>query len=145
MEYNLMNAEEKDYDFLIMVHHTTLKSHVKKIWGWDEAFQNKMYQDRFDPTHCKIILMQGEQIGYLETYEQDQVIHLSNLLILPQYQGHGLGTSIIKDIQAKAKMKQKKVRLAVFKINHQAKNLYERLGFHISDDSETHFYMDFTH
>jgi ribosomal protein S18 acetylase RimI-like enzyme len=59
---------------------------------------------------------------------------------LPEFQGRGLGTTILGDVIEHARMGRRPVSLQVLKVN-PARRLYERLGFVISGESETHFQM----
>ena len=70
-------------------------------------------------------------------------LFLANLQILPEEQGHGLGTAIIKAILAQAYDEGISVSLQVLKVN-PARHLYERLGFVVSGETTTHYLMSCT-
>ena len=63
---------------------------------------------------------------------------VGNICIIPEYQGKGIGTKILKD-----KLKENKDRnidIQYFKQNPVGK-LYERLGFVPSGETEFHYQM----
>jgi GNAT superfamily N-acetyltransferase len=67
-------------------------------------------------------------------------IFLGSLLILPGYQGRGLGTAVIRDVIGRAERLGLPVALQVLKVN-PAIRLYQRLGFATVGETATHFLM----
>jgi len=139
--YTLKPANESDYEILKDIHHTTMEQHVSKIWGWDKEFQDRYYRENFNPQNIQLIYSDKNLTGYLQSWESENKISLVNILILPDYQKYGLGTSIIKSLQNLAIKKSKPLELGVFKINTNAKRLYEKLGFEVFEETKTHFLM----
>jgi len=72
--------------------------------------------------------------------ERDADIFLRVIEILPAHQGQGIGFRIIRQIIDDASSKQKPVYLRVLKVN-PARGLYERLGFSVIEETDTHFIM----
>jgi ribosomal protein S18 acetylase RimI-like enzyme len=66
--------------------------------------------------------------------------YISNIEIAPEYQGRGIGTAITNGIIAEARRDGLSVTLRVLKVN-PARHLYERLGFIVIKEDETHYYM----
>ncbi|MAV90452.1 MAG: hypothetical protein CL676_03460 [Bdellovibrionaceae bacterium] len=130
-----------DYEFLKTVHHVTLKPHVEKIWGWDELVQDSYFKNGFHPDHIQIIFYEGIPIGYLELTQEESIVTIANILILPRFQGFGIGSKIINDLIERNIASGLITKLGVFKINTRAKKLYESLGFQIQSETETHFVM----
>lgn len=58
----------------------------------------------------------------------------------PDHQGKGIGTAIVSDIIADGQRKGKPVRSHVRKVD-PARNLFERLGFSLIEETKTHFSM----
>lgn len=144
LNIELIPAKDSDYEILKNIHHITLKSHISKIWGWDEEFQNNYFKENFDEKNIQLIYQTGRVAGYLQSWQSQRKIALVNLLVLPQYQNLGIGTEIIKNLQEEAEKDFKQLELGVFKVNTSAKRLYERLGFKIFDESKTHFLMRYS-
>lgn len=132
---------KKDYDYIYDVKKAAYQKYVEVYYGWDEDVQQKMYKDFLKERgkNIKIILVNGEYAGFMDgcdlengDYEQ------GNIIIVPKFQGRGLGTKILTDVLEKHK--HQNVHLRVFK-NNPAKNLYERLGFVTTGETRSHYLM----
>jgi ribosomal protein S18 acetylase RimI-like enzyme len=130
-----------DYEYLKSVHHSALREHVTKIWGWDEEAQDNFFKEDFESGQIRLIEINNEAIGYLQIDEGPKLVSIVNILILREFQGRGYGTQILQSILAEASTSGKAVRLGVFKINTRARKLYESLGFKVCDETDTHYRM----
>jgi len=142
INYLLKPATMEHYGFIYHIRKVTLEEYIEKIWGWDEEYQQSDFRECFIPEKNKIIVYDNEEIGYLETSEEDNIVYIVELEILPEYQGKGIGSSIIKDIIEYGGASQKKVNIGCFKINRGAKRLYESLGFKVIEETETHYILE---
>jgi len=141
-EVSLRPATQEDYDFLWWLHRVTMRSYVDKTWGWDEAWQSQSFQERFDPTTREIIEFDGVPIGYIAVERRKEVIFLSSIEIAPDYQNRGIGTMLVQSLLDEGRSRGVPVELYVLKVN-PAQRLYERLGFTIIRETETHHIMSF--
>lgn len=132
----LRPASEEDFDFLYHLHRTTLKEYVDATWGWDPAFHRRRFTANFEPKKWQIVVVDGRDVGGLALDTRDDELVLNGIYILPEYQNRGLGTTLLRDLLAHARP----VTLQVLKVN-PAKRLYERLGFAIVGETETHYLM----
>lgn len=117
----------------------TLKKYIEEIWGWDEAYQHLLLKEEVQKEMSYIITSAQRKIGVLTLSQWTDYVFVENLLILPEYQGHGVGSSILKTLIAQNKDKGKKTRLGAFKNNVAANRLYIRLGFERVEETDTHF------
>ena len=67
--------------------------------------------------------------------------YLGLIEILPEYQGHGVGTAVIQDFLAAAQAHNLPATLHVLKSNDPARKLYERLGFTIVAEEKHKYKM----
>lgn len=141
IRYQLRPATPTDYNFLYHLHITTIKPYVAATWGWDDTTQANFFRQKFDPTTRQIILLDGRPIGVLSLQEQPTETFLALIEILPDYQGQGIGTAVIKDVIHTAHQHNRPVTLHVLKTNHPAHRLYQHLGFTITAETPTHFHM----
>ena len=139
MKIHFRLIKEEDFEFLWRLHNAALKEYVRKTWGWDEDWQRKNFLENFNTADGEIIVIEGRDIGFYWVIEKENEILLASIPLLPEFQNKGIGTGIIRDLLGKS---NKPVRLQVLRVN-PARDLYERLGFKIVDETETHFWMIF--
>ena len=81
-------------------------------------------------------------VGLIAGYNNDDVnlkAYISVLAILPEYQGKGIGTQVLKDIMELHKGQD--LHIQFFKQNPVGK-LYERLGFVFIGETAYHYQME---
>lgn len=111
---------------------------------WDEAWQREAfaskYADLASPAYTlEVVLVAGDEIaGYLHVESEPDVVLLANIRVAPEWQRHGLGAALVETVVAAAAPLP--VELAVLRVN-PARALYERLGFHVVEETATHFRM----
>ena len=140
MRYALRPATAGDYDFIYKVKTTTLREYIAQTWGWNEADQQARFGALFDPAQWQVVQLDGRDIGVLCLEREEGGLFLANIEILPPFQNRGIGTRIIEDILASARRDCLPVRLQVLKVN-PARRLYERLGFVVTGETDTHYLM----
>ena len=136
----LRSATADDYDFAFHVHGTAMRPSVEPIYGWDEEFQARYFRLHFDPATRDIIRYDGTDVGVLSVEERDESLFLAMIAILPQYQHRGIGTTLIRRLQQEARERGVPLTLRVLTSN-RARELYERLGFLLTGETETHYQM----
>jgi len=137
MQIGFRQITNNDLEFLWKLHNLALKDYVAQTWDWDEDWQRLDFTEKFNPADGKIIVVVGVDAGFWRTIERETEMLLVSIRILPEFQNRGIGTKIIKNLLNESK---NPVRLQVLKVN-PARRLYERLGFKIFDETETHFKM----
>ena len=138
--YALRPATEADYDFLYRLHTATMKEYVAALWGWDEAAQQRMFRERFDPSSRQVIVVDGQDAGALEVEWGKDEVFIDNIGIAPEFQRRGIGAAILKDIFDEAAARGLPVALRVLRGN-PARRLYERLGFVVVEETTERFFM----
>ena len=137
MEIRLRPITDADLEFLWHLHNAALKKYVTETWGWDEEWQRRNFEERFNADNGTIIVVNHSDAGFWWVNERSDEIFLVSIHLLPAFQRRGIGTRLIRSLTDNS---YKPVRLKVLKVN-PARRLYERLGFSISDDLDTHFMM----
>lgn len=132
--------EDDDFDFLWRLHNAALKEYVSQTWRWDENWQRKNFAEEFSKNNGKIIVFENQDAGFFWFKEKPLENLLVSIRLLPEFQNKGIGTQIIKNA---IKNSGQPTGLQVLKVN-PARRLYERLGFQIVGETETHFVMTVT-
>lgn len=141
MKYTLRPATPDDYDFLYHLIEVCLKEYIEETWGWDDDFQQRHFAENFDVTGCQIVLVDGRKAGQITVNEHEDSHFLAVIYILPEFQNRGLGSTLIREVQADAAKSGLPVTLRVLKANTPARRLYARLGFVVTAEKMTHYVM----
>jgi len=139
---SLISYTDDDYEFVYEVKKNAYKKYVEECWGsWIEEDQRK-YFEKFIMTvrnNAYIIMNGNTRIGFYN----DEVLangnyEVGNICIIPEYQGKGIGTKILKD--KLDENNDRDIEIQYFKQNPVG-SLYARLGFIPSGETEFHYQM----
>jgi ribosomal protein S18 acetylase RimI-like enzyme len=75
----------------------------------------------------------GRPAGRLYVCDTVSTMHLVDLTLLPQFQGRGIGTRILRDLMAEVSRTGQRLDLRVGRTNERAVELYARLGLELVD------------
>jgi ribosomal protein S18 acetylase RimI-like enzyme len=139
--WSLREARADDLDFLLALHEATMREYVERVWGWDDAWQASILRSRFRPERWQIIQSDNQDVGLLVVEDDEDAMRLAEIEILPEWQGRGIGSSIVRWLMQEAARAGKPLTLRVLHVNERARALYERLGFRPFKEIETHTYV----
>jgi ribosomal protein S18 acetylase RimI-like enzyme len=139
---SLRPAKAQDSEFAYGVKKTTLGEYVREVWGWDEEEQRRLHQRRFASQDFQVIVVAGADAGILALSHDPDCLRVHQLLVLPEYQGKGVGTACMRRVLEDAAGRRQPVRLQVLKMNHRAIGFYRRLGFKDTSTDDTHIQME---
>ena len=124
----LRPATPADSEFCYQLHKAAMGGYITAIWGWDEQAQRGSHDRAFNPRRWQIITADGADAGMLDVEYQPSQIYLSRIEIHPRYQGHGIGTRLIRALLGEAAQRDQDLVLDVLAVNDRAQALYRRLG-----------------
>lgn len=139
-EPQLRPAVEADRDFARDLHHSCYRPWVEPVWGWDDSRQDQLFAERWDSAETSIVEVDGQPVGSLRTSEHGDHLFIDDIEIHPTWQRRGLGSALLRSVLTDADSRRLPVRLQVIKGN-PARNLYERLGFTVTGETDTHLLM----
>jgi ribosomal protein S18 acetylase RimI-like enzyme len=140
-DWRLRAAQEADRAFVFRVIRATMREYIHRTWGWDDGWQREHFAAVFDPRGLCIVVVDGHDAGVLEVYRNPDALYLANIQIVPEFQGRGVGTDIIRGLMERARTLGLPMTLQVLKVNDAARRLYERLGFAVMAETTTHWRM----
>lgn len=144
MAHTLRPVSDADYLWLWSLKRTTMKAYVEQTWGrWDDAEQAARFRENFKPDDVHIIILDGHDAGLLHVEHGTTEIFLVNIQVAPEFQNRGLGTEVMRALLNEARTRKLPLRLQVLKVN-PARNLYERIGFAVVGETDTHYQMRWT-
>jgi GNAT superfamily N-acetyltransferase len=139
---SLRAATAEDSGFAFKVKKAALGQYVRDIHGWDEDEQRRLHRRRFDPAATRIVMLHGRDIGLVAIRERADCIRLLQLFLLPEAQGEGIGSHVLTQVLREADRVHRPAVLRVLKSNPRAKAFFERHGFTLVGETETHYNME---
>jgi ribosomal protein S18 acetylase RimI-like enzyme len=133
-------AVEADIPFLVELRKKTMTAH-EVASGLHRSAEHGITRVRASFQCAQVILQAGEAVGLLKVVRHSSHWELLQIQLTPQFQGKGIGTTIIRSVLAEARTIGVGVRLGVLKAN-PARKLYERLGFVVVDEKEHSYEME---
>jgi ribosomal protein S18 acetylase RimI-like enzyme len=80
--------------------------------------------------------------GFYWIEERGDTLHLHGLILKSEFQGQGIGTTVLNMLAERYSSKMDKIELGVYQTNSGAIRLYEKLGYQITRNlDELHFYI----
>ena len=141
MRFETRQATCGDRDQLYKLYASVLKDHITKIWGWDESWQQRDFDDRFVPGNIQVAIVSDNIVAYIHVDPDDAAPHVRMMCVAPEHQRKGIGGALLKSLIQDCSAKQQDVVLGVFRINTDARRFYARLGFEVCGETDTHYEM----
>ena len=141
----------EDHAFLLEVYKSSRGDDLRGL-GWDEdrineflemqyEAQQRFYDGEYSRANDSVIMLNGKPAGRLIVDHREQEIRCVDLALLPSERSAGVGTFLIRRLQAEARHAQQPLRLQVIRFS-RAVSLFERLGFARTSETGTHFQME---
>jgi len=87
-----------------------------------------------------MICIDGADIGWMQVSDSDEELNLEQLHLLEAYRRRGIGTRLVRDLQARCREAGRPFRLNVMRGN-SAIEFYRRLGFSVVGEDKEKFQM----
>ncbi len=140
-ELVLRRCAEDDSAFAFAMRKAAFRVYVDKSGGWDDRKERQRHERNFALYDYRVIRFQGADCGIMTLDLTSECLKLNQIFIAPEYQGHGIGERCMSLLFGEARRLGLPIRLRVMKVNPRAAALYERLGFAVVDETETHTIM----
>lgn len=144
MTITLRPVTSSDKEFCRDVHHSAYRDVVVRQFGRrDEALQDTLFEKEWDSLPLQIIELDDEAVGCFAFELRAEGLCILQIELLPKFQRRGFGTQLLLRQLDEARALRLPVLLGVFK-ESRARKLYERLGFSVYGETETHYLMRWT-
>ena len=137
---NLRQSMAADYEFALSLYLQTIRPYSEELIVWDEAKQKASFAVQWKPEEVRIIVLDGQDIGWFQVAEMPKEFRLLQFFVFPVYQRTGVGTEVLGNLLGACRSTGKSVALTVLK-NNPARRLYERLGFSVVGEVGVKFEM----
>lgn len=129
----------RDDESLLLELYASTRIQELAATGWSQAqqvafikmqfgAQSEYYATQYPQGEHQIIVLDGQPVGRLYTVETEDEIRIMDVTVLPAHRGAGTGTTLIKNLVARAQEARKPLRIYVETYNRSLA-LFERLGF----------------
>ena len=103
--------------------------------------QDVYYRENYVGAEFFVILRDGVPAGRLYLHRRTAEIRIVDIALLPEHRGAGIGSALLRDLQAEAGAAGKTVSIHVERMN-PALHLYERLGFRQIEDKGVYYFLE---
>jgi ribosomal protein S18 acetylase RimI-like enzyme len=144
-------ATEADLPFIASVYASTREQELAQVdWTPEQkaAFCHSQFQaqtqhySRHYPTGQQFIILSGEMpAGRLYTAHWETEIRIMDIALLPAFRSRGIGTQLLRDLQAEASAAGGKTLSIHVESFNPALRLYQRLGFQIKENKGVYQFM----
>jgi ribosomal protein S18 acetylase RimI-like enzyme len=135
---SLRPAEPDDEPFLYQLYASTRQAELALV-DWTEAekyaflrqqfgSQHSYYQTHYVGASFQVILRDSAPVGRLYVARWPHEIRVVDIALVPDCRGQGIGTTLLRQLQAESSGASKPLTIHVERFN-PALRLYERLGF----------------
>ncbi len=147
MTLDLRPAGPGDREFQLAVYAAARQDEMA-LTGWAPqtvaAFVAAQFETRaawyalqFPCADRRIVVADGADAGVLVVDRTPNDLHLVDIALLPEHRGHGIGTCLLRDLQAEARATGRRLRCHVA-VGNRARGLYARLGFQTAGTAGMH-------
>jgi ribosomal protein S18 acetylase RimI-like enzyme len=136
---NLRAARPEDFDYCARLYFEGMEKIIKEL-NLNMQAQVAGFRQRWDVTQVRIIMHDGTDVGWLQSFVKDDALFLGQLFVDGSLRRQGIGTEVVKGLIQEAARAGQSLTLGVVKTN-PALRLYERLGFRTTHEDERKFYM----
>lgn len=146
----LRAARPEDQGFLLEVYASTRAEELaltswtpqqkEDFVGMQFIAQKQYYEANYPGAEFLVILLRGQPAGRLYIHRSEEEIRIMDIALLPVFRRQGIGTWLLKKMQAEAGAAGKKLGIHV-EIFNPAMRLYENLGFAKAEDRGVYSYL----
>lgn len=139
MQTGLRAARPDDFELCSRLYFASMEATFGQL-QLDMAAEAASLRKSWKASEVRIITSGGADIGWVQSLTANGALYLAQIFIEPAFQRRGIGTEVIRGLIDQAARAGQPITLGVVKTN-RARNLYQRLGFHITHENDRKFYM----
>lgn len=141
MNYKICKVEGSEKEALAQLRIAAMRESLVAIGRFDPVRARRRFLDNFYHEGTRKLVIDGRLVGfYALTYKIDH-LYLDHLYIHPDFQGNGLGASILTSLIALAQARQVPIRLGALR-GSRSNGFYLAHGFVQTGESEWDIYYE---
>jgi GNAT superfamily N-acetyltransferase len=135
-------ATYADTRFAYKVKKAALGKYADKTYDdWNLEFLANYHVNQWILPTVQVILANGIDVGWIGMSYRENRVDIDDIYILPSHQWRGIGRHVLAGIITEATKLNKPVRVWAMKVS-TAIHFYEKLGFTVINETETHWQME---
>ncbi len=144
MNYQICEVEENDKEALAQIRISAMRESLEAIGRFDPARARSRFVDGFDREATRKIEIDGRLIGFYALQDKGDHLYLDHLYIHPDFQGNGLGASVLTSVIALTRERKIPLRLGALR-GSRSNTFYLAHGFVKTGESEWDLYYEHQH
>jgi ribosomal protein S18 acetylase RimI-like enzyme len=140
MTIDLRPAGSGDYAFALHLYVKTIRPLATAWTEWVDEEQEALFASLWRPEDTRIIVLNGQEIGWAEFRQTGDEVLLKQLYISPAHQRRGIGSQVMQRLLEERCGTAKSMALFVLK-NNPAFRFYQRHGFGVVRETPTKLVM----
>jgi len=142
MEIQLTLAEEAEE--LADLRVAAMRESLMAVGRFDPLRARNRFLSTFSTEATRKIIVNNQLAGFYVLREHTEHLCLEHLYVHPEYQGCGVGSSVMSNILAAAALTGKRIVLGALK-GSRANAFYQAHGFVLTDTAEFDNYYEYNH
>ncbi|MEP0235045.1 GNAT family N-acetyltransferase [Roseibium sp.] len=130
-----MTSGKDDGERLAHLRVAAMRPSLEAIGRFDPARAKARFLESFTPDETLRIEASGQLVGFFVLRTRADHLYLDHLYVLPDIQGRGIGTHVVRDAKKKATALKLPLRLIALK-GSAANDFYTSHGFKLKGSSE---------
>jgi ribosomal protein S18 acetylase RimI-like enzyme len=119
---------QEESEELVSVRIQAMRESLERIGRFDPERARQRFLARFVPGFTRHILLDGERVGFVAVRPTTDELHLEHLCIRSEYQGRGIGSSVLGILFEEADSRTLPLRVGALR-DSDANRFYLRHGF----------------
>jgi GNAT superfamily N-acetyltransferase len=142
MKVRVRMATPTDQSFLYKLNREAYEPLAARLFGlWNEDTQRARLEAKILQLEFRIVDFESQTVGAISSSEHRDHVFLHEMMILPEFQGRGIGSVVLRRELRGAKDIGKPLRLHTSRLN-KAQEFYRRHGFVETGRDETFINME---
>lgn len=138
-DITLVPATKKDLDLIVEAEIYTTQELYGDAPMPDEVIDELIQDSKDSVNHTRMIMLNNDPIGILQAYELEDYWYIGEIYLEEEYRGQGIGRDVLEyEIDNHS---DEILCLNVYKTNTHAIELYESLGFEVTEEDDERYIM----
>ncbi|MFS8180529.1 GNAT family N-acetyltransferase [Pseudovibrio denitrificans] len=140
--FQLETASQDDFEELQHIRCTSMKESAEANGLFHHDKAREVFLSEFAPEKTLKIRRNRKTIGFYVVLNHPDHLYLDMFYLLPEAQGHGIGSKLLNQIKAQADKQNKPIRLDALRIS-RANTFYQLHGFHLTHSEGVNNYYEY--